>query len=125
MAITVVIAMIIIGAFAGMAAWVLGPAKGMMVATQHGKLPRWLSATNRNNAPIGILLVQAVVVCLLALLFLTVKSVSTAYWILSDLTAQLALIYYIILFAAAVRLRYTTPKNAQAFRTLVVNLAYG
>ena len=41
---------------------------------------------------------------------------STAYWILSVLTAQLALLFYICLFAAAIKLRYTGPKPVHAYR---------
>lgn len=95
---------IIIGGFTGMAAWVLGPTKALMIAAQDDAAPRFFARTNRYGAPLGVLLVQFVVIILLCSLFLLFKTVSTTYWVLSDLTAQLALIYYLLLFAAAIKL---------------------
>jgi amino acid transporter len=42
-------------------------------------------------------------------------SVNSSYWILSNLTAQLALLFYIFMFAAAIRLRYKHPHVKRAF----------
>jgi amino acid transporter len=110
---TVAIILIIFGGFAAMCAWVIGPTKGLMVAAQEGCAPAMFGKTNRHGAPAKILLLQALVVCLLCSLFLCFDNFSTSYWILSDLTAQLALVYYISFFAAAIRLRYKnkTPSH--------------
>ncbi len=110
------ILLIIIGGFAGMSAWVLGPPKGLMVAAQDGCAPHFFGKTNRKGAPASVLILQAIVVCVLCTLFLCFNEISTSYWILSDLTAQLALIYYICFFAAAIRLRYTTKAQEKAYR---------
>lgn len=112
----VTILLIILGGFGGMAAWVIGPTKGLMVAAEDGCLPAKLAVHNRHNAPIAILIMQAIVVILLCGLFLFYPTISTSYWILSDLTAQLALMFYIVFFAAAIRLRYKTPRNEHAYR---------
>lgn len=112
----IAVSLIILGGFAGMAAWVLGPTKGLMVAAQEGCAPHYFGKTNSKGAPASVLILQAVVVCLLCTLFLCFDSISTSYWILSDLTAQLALIYYISFFAAAIRLRYTTLAKEKAYR---------
>lgn len=115
-ALPIVIVMIIVGAFAGMSAWVLGPAKGLMVSTEDKCLPKWFGGKSSNGSPVSILLTQALVTCLLTSFFLLFKSVSTFYWILSDLTGQLALIYYIILFAALIKLRYKKKQVKDGFR---------
>ena len=112
----VVVLMIIIGGFAGMAAWVLGPAKAMSVAAKDGCAPKWFGKTNKNGAPGNMLWLQAGIVVILCMLFLCYKSISTYYWILSDLTAQLALLYYVILFAAAIKLRYKADYNTGGFK---------
>lgn len=112
----IVIVMIIIGGFGGMAAWVIGPTKGLVVAAEDGLLPKMLSKRNNKGAPTGVLILQAVMTIALSCLFLCFKSMSTAYWILSVLTAQLALIFYICLFAAAIKLRYVGPQIANAYR---------
>ena len=112
----IAVLMIILGGFCGMAAWVIGPTRGLMVAAQDGCLPPSLARINQKGAPIAILILQWIVVCLLCLLFLFFNTVNAAYWILSDLTAQLALVYYITFFAAALRLRYKTPLIKNAYR---------
>ncbi|MDF1796524.1 MAG: APC family permease [Coxiellaceae bacterium] len=107
---------IIIGGFAGMAAWVLGPTKALMVAAKDGCAPEFFTKTNRFGSPVGVLIAQAVIVIILCGIFLLFKTVSASYWVLSDLTAQLALIYYILLFASAIKLRSITDKVTGAFR---------
>lgn len=111
-----VILIIILGGFGGMAAWVIGPPKGLVVAAEDGCAPTLFSRRNKYGAPVAVLIAQAIIVILLCSMFLLIKSFNTSYWILSDLTAQLALIFYIILFAAAIKLRYKTKPNPNAFR---------
>lgn len=112
----ITIILIILGAFGGMAAWVIGPTKGLVIAAEDKCAPQLFAKRSKNNVPTSVLILQWVVVILLCCLFLFFKYISTWYWILSDLTAQLALLFYILLFAAAIRLRYKTPENPNAFR---------
>lgn len=101
--------LIILGGFAGMAAWVIGPTKALMVAADDGSLPAKLKSKNKHGAPKNILIIQLIIVVFLSFTFIFSKSVSNAYWLLSALTAQLAMIYYITLFAAALKLRKNRP----------------
>lgn len=111
----IVILCIILGGFGGMSAWVLGPAKGLMVAAEDRCAPAFFAKANSRGAPVNMLFAQWVIVIVLCIMFLLFKSLNTWYWILSDLTAQLALLFYILMFAAAIRLRYTTEKKENAF----------
>ena len=54
----------------------------------------------------NILLIQGGVVTLLALLFVVMPSVQSFYQILSQLTVLLYLIMYMLMFSAAIVLRY-------------------
>ncbi|MCB1826962.1 MAG: amino acid permease [Coxiellaceae bacterium] len=112
----IIVVLIILGAFGGMAAWVIGPTKGLLVAAEDKCAPKVFAKHSKKNVPTTILILQWVVVVALCCLFLFFKYISTWYWILSDLTSQLALMFYIVLFAAAIRLRYKTPENSNAFR---------
>lgn len=100
---------IILGGFGGMSAWVIGPTKGLAVAAEEGYAPILWARRNKHGVPANILWIQAGLVCLLTLFFVYLPSLSTAYWILSNLTAELALIFYLFMFAAAIRLRYKNP----------------
>jgi amino acid transporter len=108
--------LIIIGSLSGATAWILGPARGLLVATEDSRLPRYLAVRNKHDIPIGILLIQGIIVTLISIVFLVMPTVNSSYWVLSNLTAQLALLFYILLFAAAIRLRYRHPQVDRAYR---------
>ena len=112
----IVIIFMIVGGFGGMSAWVIGPSKGLMVAAQDNCAPAIFGKANKHGAPSTMLWAQWAVVVVLCLLFVCFKSFNTWYWILSDLTAQLALLFYILMFAAAIKLRYITERKPGTFR---------
>src|SRR3990167_961633 len=108
--------LIILGGFAGASVWVIGPARGLYVAAQENQLPEFLKRVNRKNMPVGILWVQGGIVTLLCTVFLIMPSVNSTYWVLSNLTAQLGLLFYILMFAAAICLRYKRANIQRAFK---------
>ncbi len=101
---------IILGGFGGMSAWVIGPTKGLAIAADEGYAPAIWARRNKHGVPSTLLWIQAILVCLITLFFIYLPSLSTAYWILSNLTAELALLFYLFMFAAAIRLRYKNPE---------------
>ena len=60
-------------------------------------------------------MVQAVIVTLLALLYIVVPDVSAAFWMLSAIAAQIYLTVYIFMFLSALRLRQTQPNVKRGF----------
>jgi amino acid transporter len=112
----VIAVLIILGSLSGAAAWIIGPARGLYIATQDNELPRFLQRVNQKNMPVGILLTQGVVVTLLCVVFLIMPSVNSSYWVLSNLTAQLGLLFYIFMFAAFIRLRFKHAHTKRAFK---------
>ena len=98
--------LIILGGFGSIAAWAIGPTKALMIAADDGLLPKPLSYRNKKGVPVLVLIMQALIVAVLSSLFLALDSLNASYWILSDLTGQLALLYYILFFAGAIKLRY-------------------
>ncbi len=59
---------------------------------------------------------QAGIVSVLALLYVVFPTVNKFYWLLSVITAQLALLVYIALFSAAIKLSYSKPDVKRHFR---------
>lgn len=114
--IPIIAILIILGSLGGASAWILGPARGLLIATDDSKLPRIIAVRNKKNMPVGILLLQGVIVTLLCTVFFVMPSVNSSYWILSNLTAQLALLFYILMFAAAIRLRHKHRHVKRAFQ---------
>src|SRR5579862_274446 len=109
-------ACIILGGLSGVGAWIIGPTKGLLVACQDGSLPASLGKTNKKGVPVRILLIQAIIVSILSLAFLLLPTVNSSFWLLSAMTAQLALICYVALFAAALKLHYYRADVYRRFR---------
>lgn len=108
--------LIAIGALAMMSTWLVGPSTGLLATARHGDLPPKLSRVNKNHMPVPILIIQAIIGTLLSLIFLLMPSVSASYWILTALTAQLTTLIYIIMFCAAIRLRYSEPNAVRPYK---------
>lgn len=109
-------ALMAIGAIGALSTWILGPTKGLLAAAQYGDLPPYFRGINKNGMPKRLLLVQGIVVSMVSLVFLWMPTVSAAFWILSAMVAQLYLIMYLLLFAAAIKLRYKSPKQDRPFQ---------
>lgn len=105
-----------LGGVAHLAPWILGPAKGVAAVAQEGLAPARLGRVNRNDVPVALLVAQGVGGSVFALLFLFVPSVSTSYWMLSAVTAQIIIVMYALMFAAVIRLRYTEPDTPRPYR---------
>ncbi|MCX6991370.1 MAG: amino acid permease [Chlamydiae bacterium] len=115
-AIPLVAGFIILGGISGMGAWIIGPTKGLMVASQDGSLPKILQKKNKHGVPVNILLIQGVIVTLLSLAFIIFPTVNSSFWILSAVAAQLALLVYVFLFLAAIKLHHSRPEVKRSFK---------
>lgn len=104
------------GVLAGVLTWVAGPSKGVFAVGQAGYLPPFFQKTNKNGVQKNILIIQGVAVTLLSLLFVVMPSVQSFYQILSQLTVLLYLIAYLLMFAAAIYLRYSMKNADRPFR---------
>lgn len=107
---------IIIGGISGVSAWIIGPTKGLMVAAQDGSIPQAFARVNRHGAPAIILVIQGVIFTLLSSVFILFDSINAAYWILSAMCAQMALLVYLFMFSAAIKLRYSRPNQPGAYK---------
>jgi glutamate:GABA antiporter len=105
-----------LGGVAHLTPWILGPAKGVAAVAQEGLAPPRLGRVNRHDVPVSLLVVQGVGGSVFALLFLFVPSVSTSYWMLSAVTAQIIIVMYALMFAAVIKLRYTEPDTPRPYR---------
>lgn len=113
---TVIAVLIILGGLSGVSAWIIGPTKGLLVSARDGSLPEFFTRTNRFGAPVVILVTQALIVTFLSIIFILFDSINAAYWVLSDLCAQMALMVYIIMFATAIKLRYSHPDQPRGYK---------
>ncbi len=104
------------GVLASVLTWVAGPSKGIFSVGKAGYLPPFFQKSNSKGVQRNILLVQGGIVTLLSLLFVVMPSVQSFYQILSQLTILLYLIMYMLMFAAAIVLRYKMKSAQRPFR---------
>ena len=111
----VIAAMLAFGVLGGVTVWVAGPSAGLLAVGKAGYLPPILQKTNENGAPVNLLILQAIIVTALSLMFVVMPSVQAVYQILSQLTVILYLIMYMLMFSAAIYLRYAQPHTPRPY----------
>lgn len=105
-----------LGALAGMCAWLVGPLLGLTRVARGGMLPPVFHRLSAAQVPAAVMLWQAGVVSIIAGAFALAPQVNQAYWILTATTTALLGFYYLPIFAAVIRLRYTQPGATRPFR---------
>lgn len=112
----VVMFLVLFGILGSLSNWIIAPSRGMQIALNDLKIFPSLVKENRFLVPTPLIIYQAVIVTLLAGVFLLLPSVNASYWILTAMTAQLYMGMYILMFAAAIALRYRRPEVERAYR---------
>jgi putative glutamate/gamma-aminobutyrate antiporter len=93
-----------------------GPSTGLLAVGKAGYLPHVLQKMNLHKMPISILLLQGILVTILCAVFTVLPSVQSAYQILGQMATIIYLFMYLIMYVAAIRLRYSQPGMARPFR---------
>ncbi len=104
-----------IGAVAETNSWLMGPIKALYSTAQHGNLPPIFQKLNAYGMPTNMLLFQAIIVSFASVVIILLPDLSAAYWILSALSAQMYLIMYLLMFIAAIVLRYKKPHVPRSY----------
>jgi amino acid transporter len=108
---------LVAAALGGMLTWLAGPSKGLLlIGRSEGYLPPLLTRLNKHGVQQNMLVAQGVFTTLIALLYAFIPNVSSAYWILSVITTQVYLIMYVLMFAAAAKLRRDDPDHPRGYR---------
>jgi amino acid transporter len=108
--------LITLGGVVSLAAWLIGPAKGLGIVAEEGNMPPLFDKTNKYGAPVAVLVIQALIGSVISLLYVFLPSVNQAYWILSAMTVELLCIVYVLVFASVIKLRYSQPNTPRPFK---------
>ncbi len=109
-------ALVAFGALGGVMSWISGPSRGLLWTAREGQLPKILAKTNRNGIQVNILITQGIIVTVLSSLYFFIRDVSVAFFLLSALTIGLYLVMYMLMYAAAIRLRRTQPGLERVYK---------
>lgn len=108
--------MLAVGVLVTVITWVAGPSTGLLAGAKMGYLPPSWQKTNKHGAPVLILLLQAAIIIILAVLFVLLPSVQAAYQIMQQLATIVYITIYLLMFSAVILLRYTQPDRPRPFR---------
>jgi len=112
----VMAALMVFGVLGQVSVIVAGPSTGLLAVGKAGYLPHRLQKTNKNGIPVTILVIQGAIVTVLCAAFTVLPSVQSAYQILSQMATVIYLFMYLLMYVAAIRLRYTQPNKLRSFK---------
>lgn len=108
--------LVAIGAIGSLSTWIVGPSRGLLAAAETGDLPHLFRKLNQRDMPLSLLIGQAIIVTILGCMFVFMPTINSAYWILTVMVAQVYMIMYLLMFAAAIKLRYKRPEVPRAYK---------
>jgi len=106
---------LVVGGLGSVNNWVIAPARGIAFALAKNAPGHYLSVESKRGVPARLLVIQALIVSAVSTVFLLLPSVNTSYWLLTALSAQLYMTMYLLLFAAAITLRYKRLERLDGF----------
>ena len=104
------------GGLGSVTAWIAGPSKGLLATAKHGDLPPFLQYTNKKGVQTHILYLQGAIVTILSFSYVLIPDISSAFFLLTALTVVLYLTMYMLLFTAAIKLRYKRPNIERPYK---------
>jgi glutamate:GABA antiporter len=108
--------MLALGVLGQVSVIVAGPSTGVLAVGKAGYLPHFLQRTNARGIPVTILILQGILVTFLCAAFTILPSVQSAYQLLNQMATIIYLVMYLIMYGAAIRLRYTQPNKIRPFK---------
>jgi len=108
--------LVALGAAGQVSTWIVGPVKGLQATANRGDLPPVFRKNNREGIPAPLLLFQASVLTCVGVVILVMPSIDLAFLMLTNLAVLLYSIAYTLMFAAAIRLRYTKPNLLRPYK---------
>lgn len=111
----ILVLLLLIGSLGSMINWIISPAKGLLMAAKHDFLPKSLCTVNKHGVASRILILQATLVTLLCSGFLLFPNVNAIYWLFTDLSTELYILMYVLMFFAAWRIKNKFPNLKRPF----------
>lgn len=95
--------------------WVLGPVRGLQAAGRTGTLPQVLRKENEHGVPTNLIYLQAILISIVGITITVMPNVDDFYFMILGLTSLVYIVAYLLLFAAAITLRYTKKDVKRSF----------
>lgn len=102
--------LLLFGSLGTMVNWLISPANGVLQAAADGFLPKALAKENKEGVPQNMLILQGIVVSIISCAFFLMPSINGSYWLLLDLSTELYVMMYIVMFIVAIFFFHKTEK---------------
>lgn len=96
--------------------WIISPARGLQQAAKTGTLPKTFSENNKHGMPQHVLIAQAILVTLVCVSFIFFKTMNDIYWLLTDLSTEMYVIMYVLMFLSGIMLHYKHKNIKRSFK---------
>ncbi|MFA5108470.1 MAG: amino acid permease [Candidatus Micrarchaeia archaeon] len=108
--------LIVIGAAGQVSTWILGPVRGLFATARDGMLPPILQKKNENGIPVNMLIFQALMITFWGAVYVLLPGgVNSSFWMLFALTTAVYIVMYFLMYASAIKLRYSHPDVPRSF----------
>ena len=114
--IPVIMLMIMCGGLGSMVSYIISPAKGILQVAESGYLPLFFTVRNRHGVPTRLLITQAIIVSLACSAWGLMPSVNGSYWLLTDLSTELYILMYVLMFLAALKIKTKMTSPTHLFK---------
>ena len=112
----IIATLLMLGVLAEVAAWIVGPSRGMLVTAQKGLLPKVLSRVNKNGVPVALVISQLVITTIALIVFTnTGGGNNMSFLIAMSLTVVIYLCSYFMLFLGYIHLVCKQPEKEREF----------
>lgn len=102
--------------------WIPAPTRGLLIAGRDGILSKFWQQENKCAVHQRILIFQGTLFSIISTMYLLHDNVQTAFWLMNVVPTMLYVIMYILMFAAAVRLRYSQPNVSRRYKVPFGNI---
>lgn len=111
-------ASVLVGVIVQLSAWASGPSKTIVNSARRGLYPPALRfwKTNRHDVAPTVIITQASVISVFALLFILIPGINKAFLLLVTATAIIYIAVYVLMALGILRMRTTHPDLARPFR---------
>jgi glutamate:gamma-aminobutyrate antiporter len=112
----IIAALLVLGVLAEIAAWIVGPSRGMYVTAQKGILPQRFNKVNKNGVPVALVIFQlSITTVALIVLTNTGGGSNLSFMIALTLTVLIYLCSYFLLFLGYLHLVLKQPEKKRVF----------
>lgn len=103
------------GVLGGVMAWITGPSRGLLWTAKDGQLPKSWTKVNKSDVQVNILIWQGIFATILSLIYFVFPNVNVGFFVLSAITASLYILMYLLMYAGAIKLKYSQPNLVRPY----------